>query len=81
MGVDEVTKERWITQMMAGYPLVDRLMCELCLDKWAEDPEYFEKVERGEIVVPPTIERNKEYVYKGVTIDPVPEFQESTTVE
>lgn len=71
--IDEVTKERWISQMMKDFPAVDRLMCELCIDKWVEDPEYFDKVERGEILVPKPIERNTEYVYKGVTIDPEPE--------
>lgn len=71
--VDEITKERWIKQMMEDFPLVDRLMCETVIAQWAADPEFFDKVERGDIKLPEPVERNTEYIYKGVTVDPLPE--------
>jgi hypothetical protein len=78
--IDEVTRERWIKQMMADFPLVDRIMCEAAICQWAADPEFYDKVERGDIKIPPPIERNTEYVYKGVTVDPLPEDCSETTV-
>jgi hypothetical protein len=67
--LDDVTKERWIKQMQEDYPQVDRLMCEMLISKWCEDSDWFDKVERGEIVIPKKTERNTEYCYKGVNVE------------
>ena len=78
--VDEVTKERWIKQMQDDFPGADRLMCELLISKWCEDPDYFDKVKSGEIKLNPPAERNTNYVYKGVTVDPVEEDTQTATI-
>ena len=67
--ISEITRERWIKQMMDDYPQIDRLMADMVISQWCDDPDYFDKVKRGEIVIPPPIERNTNYVLKSVTID------------
>ena len=67
--LDETTKKRWIKQMREDFPETDRLMCELLIGKWCEDPEYFDKLKRGEITLPPPVERNTQYCYKGVSVE------------
>jgi hypothetical protein len=78
--IDETTRERWIKQMQDDFPGADRLMCDLLISKWCEDPDYFDKLKAGEVKLDPPIERNTNYVYKGVTVDPV-ENSMTTIVE
>ena len=73
ISLDERVKERWIKQMMTDYPEVDQLMCSVLINQWCADPEYFDKLHRGELDIPKPLERNTEYCYKGVTVDPIKE--------
>ena len=67
--LDDVTKERWIKQMKEDFPHADNLMCELVISQWCADPDYFDKLKRGEETLPPPIERNTEYSYNGITVE------------
>ena len=78
--LDDVTRERWIKQMQDDFPGADRLMCDMLISRWCEDPEYFDKLKAGEIKLPTPAERNTNYVYKGVTIDPVEETASSSSM-
>lgn len=67
--------------MQDDFPGADRLMCELLISKWCEDPDYFDKLKSGEIKLQPPAEKNTNYVYQGVTVDPVKENGATATIE
>lgn len=75
--LDTSTKERWIKGLMADYPQIDRMMAESAVELYLENPEYVDKLARGEEKVEPATKRNENYSYEGVFLEQAAANQEN----